>query len=513
MSTPATVADVLVIGAGPAGAVAALRAADLGARTVLLTSCEFGGMAANDGPVPVRTLAHAAGLMRETRQLGRYGIAVGEPALDYGRLLARVREVVADVVAHSSLREQIDLAGVMVYEKAGRARFADPHTIVTLAGLRLQADKIIICTGGISRPLPVPGFELTSTHSGALELTEIPRSMLVIGGGATGAQVASIFSAFGSRVELFEVGPRILSAEDADIARAIATAFRAAGIIVHENFGAIESFERTSAGVRMNFSKHGKRHSAEAALAVVAAGWVANTSGLNLAAAGVVPDDRGFVKVDDYLRTSAPHIFAAGDVTGRLMLVPPAIQQGFVAATNAVLGLTMRLEQAVNTSAGFTHPEYASAGLTEAKARETHDIVTAVIDFDSTTRTIIDGRKAGFCKLIVDRKTAKILGCQVVGERAVEIAQVASIAISAGMQVTALGQVPLAFPTYTGNLAYAAAAAARQLDLDVGWQASRIEGDRPARDQSSLGDDGGAANRYSDREHCSGCPSSNALRR
>ena len=129
----------------------------------------------------------------------------------------------------------------------------------------------------------------------------------------------------------------------------------------------------------------------------------------------------------------------------------------------------------MNTTAGFTHPEYASAGLTEAKARETHGIVTAVVRFNSTMRTIIDGRKAGFCKLIVDRKTAKILGCQVVGERAVEIAQVAAIAISAGMQVNNLGRVPLAFPTYTGNLAYAAAAAARELNLDAGWQASRIE--------------------------------------
>ena len=174
------------------------------------------------------------------------------------------------------------------------------------------------------------------------------------------------------------------------------------------------------------------------------------------------------MKVNDYLSDLGAHIFAAGDVTGHLMLVPPALQEGFVAATNAVLGPTTKLEEGVNTSAGFTDPEYASAGLTEAKARETHDIVTAVIHFDSTIRTIIDGRKTGFCKLIVDRKTAKILGCHVVGERAVEIVQVAAIAISAGMRVDELARVPLAFPTYTGNLAYAAADAARQLDLHVG---------------------------------------------
>jgi pyruvate/2-oxoglutarate dehydrogenase complex dihydrolipoamide dehydrogenase (E3) component len=332
---PLPASDVLVIGAGPAGTVAALRAADLGARTVLVTSSAFGGMAANDGPAPVRTLAHAAGLIREARTLSQYGIAVGEPALHYPRLLGREREIVSEVVAHSSLREQIDSAGVTVYENAGTARFANQYTVTTEAGLHLQADKIVICVGGASRQLPITGFEFTGTHSGAFALTAVPRSMLVIGGGATGMQVASIFNAFGCRVELFETGPRILPAEDEDVAAAVAAACRQAGIIVHENFGAIDSFEKTSAGVRMNFSKEGKRYSAEAELAVAAAGWVANTRELNLPAAGVLVDNRGFVKVNEHLATSASHIFAAGDVTGQLMLVPPAIQAGFVAATNA----------------------------------------------------------------------------------------------------------------------------------------------------------------------------------
>src|SRR6476661_7990888 len=206
--------DVIVIGAGPAGVLAALRSADLGARTTLVTRAEFGGMAANDGPIPVRTLAHAARLIREARQLGQYGIDVSEPVLDYPRLLTRVREVVQDVRGHSSLRQQIDSLGVTVHEHAGAARFADPHTIETEGGLRLQAEKIVICTGGVSRRLPVAGFELTSTHSDAWRLTSVPPSMLVIGAGATGVQVASIFDALGSRVQLFEAGPRILATED-----------------------------------------------------------------------------------------------------------------------------------------------------------------------------------------------------------------------------------------------------------------------------------------------------------
>ncbi|MCU1276499.1 MAG: Glutathione reductase, partial [bacterium] len=293
--------DLIVIGAGPAGVLAALRAADLGARTTLVASAEFGGMAANDGPVPVRTLAYAAKLIRDARQLGQYGIAVGEPALDYPRLLARVREVVNDVRQRSSLHEQVDRAGVTIHENAGHARFVDPHEVITESGLRLAADKFVICTGGVSRLLGVSGIELTTAHRDAWALTSVPPSLLVVGGGSTGVQVASIFNGFGTRVQLFEKGSRILKAEDEDLAAAVATGLRDSGMVVHENFGAVDSFERAPTGVRMNFSKDGKRESVEAALAVVALGWVADTTGLGLAAAGVASDPRGFVKVDEYL--------------------------------------------------------------------------------------------------------------------------------------------------------------------------------------------------------------------
>lgn len=467
--------DVVVIGAGPAGVVAALRAADLGARTTLVTRDQFGGMAANDGPVPVRTLAHAARLIREARQLGRYGVVVSEPRLDYPRLLARVREVVNDVRTHSAFREHLDHAGVTIHERAGTARFVDPHTIETEGGLRLQADKFILCAGGISRRLSVPGFELTATHSDAWSLSAVPLSMLVVGGGATGVQVASIFNAFGSQVQLFQAGPRILQTEDEDVSAAVAAAFRAAGVTVRENFGAIESFEKIPTGVRMVFRKDSQRKSAEAALAVVAVGWVADAAGLNLATAGVATDVRGYVQVDTYLRTSAPHIFAAGDITGRLMLVPQAIQDGFVAATNAVRGTIMPLEDQVSPIGSFTDPEYAQVGLTEAKAREAHNVVVAATRFDSTTRTIIDGRTTGFCKLIVDRATRGVLGCHIVGERAVEIAQVVSIVMAARMRVDELARVPLSFPTYAGILGRLAANATRQLNLDVDWRANEAE--------------------------------------
>jgi pyruvate/2-oxoglutarate dehydrogenase complex dihydrolipoamide dehydrogenase (E3) component len=457
--------DVVVIGAGPAGVVAALRAADLGATTTLITREEFGGMAANDGPVPVRTLAHAARLMRETRNVARYGIVVTEPVLDYPSLLRRVREVVDDVRVRSTFRKQIDSAGVSVHEQVGSARFIDPHTIETESGLRLEGKKFILCTGGKSRKLAVPGSELTATHSDAWSLKSVPSSMLVIGAGATGVQVASIFNAFGSRIQLFQAGPRILPTEDEDVSAEFADVFRKSGVAVHENFGAIESFEKTQDGIRMVYSKNGVQKSAEASLAVVAIGWVANTHDLNLEIAGIQTTQRGFVEVNKYLQTTASHIFAAGDVTGRLMLVPQGIQDGFVAATNAMSGLTLPLEEQVSPIGSFTDPEYAQVGLTESKAREDHDIVVAISRFDSTTRTIIDGLTTGFCKLIVNRRTRMILGCHVVGERAVEITQVAAIAIAAGMPIDEFAKVPLSFPTYAGILGRLAAIATRQLNL------------------------------------------------
>ena len=454
---------VLVIGAGPAGVLAALRAADLGATTTLVSRNAFGGMAANDGPVPVRTLAHAARLMRDARQLGQYGIRVAEPVLEYQRLLARVSEVTNQARAHSSLRAQLDSVAVTIHEHAGAARFLDAHEVETDSGLRFHADRVILCTGGVSRRLSVPGSELTATHSDAWGLTSVPESMLVIGAGATGAQVASIFNAFGCRVQLFQSGPRILPTEDEDVSKAMAAAFRESGIEVREGFGKISGFEATPAGIRMIFTKDERTEIAEASLAVVAVGWVADTTALQLAKGGVALDARGFVGVNEYLQTSATHVYAAGDITGRLMLAPQAAKDGFVAATNAVKGPTLPLEDTVNPIGSFTDPEFALVGLTETAARLSHDIVVARVGFDSTTRTIIDGRTTGFCKLIVDRENFRILGCHVVGERAVEIAQSAAIAMAAGMGVDSLSRLPLSFPTYAGVLGRAAAGATRQI--------------------------------------------------
>ena len=466
---------VVVIGAGPAGVMAALRAAELGARTTLVTRADFGGMAANDGPVPVRTLAHASRLMGLARQLPRYGITAGKPSLDYGALLTRVQEVVREVRDHSNLRADVERVGVTVHERVGTVRFVDAHTVEAESGLRLEAERIILCAGGTSRRLSVPGVELTGTHSHAWSLTAAPASILVVGGGMTGLQVASIFHAFGSKVLIFQRAPRILLEEDDDVANEVRTALRASGMELHEDFGDIEAFEKTAQGIRMIFSKDGRRDAAEATLAVVAIGWVADTAGLNLAAAGIELDSRGFVKVDEFLKTSTPHIFAAGDVTGRTMLVPPGVLDAHVAATNAVRGAGETRDDRPIPMGGFTDPEYAHVGMSETEARRGHEAVVGVVRFHETVRTIVDGHTRGFCKLIADRASRKILGCHVVGERAADMVQAVAIAIAGGIRVDELARVPLAFPTYVGILSRAAYRVARQIDPTLEAPAHRVE--------------------------------------
>lgn len=449
--------DLVVIGAGPAGSFAALRGANLGARTAIVSSDAFGGMAANDGPVPVRTLAHAARLVREARQLRRYGIAGCDPVLDYPQLLTRVKEVIGQVGRNSALRPQLEKAGVTIFEKVGRARFLDCNAIALPDGQRLRAERTIICTGGTSRRPPIPGIELTATHSDAWGLQSVPESILIVGGGATGLQVASVFNAFGSRIQLFESKDRLLSTEDADFAEAVAEGFRARGIAVHAGFGRIDRFETVPGGTAMHYSKDGHSYVAQGALVVAALGWVAQTEAMDLAAAGVETDARGFVRVDDYLRTSGPGIYAAGDVTGRMMLVPQAIHQGFLAATNALLGILVSDTSNEEAPTGsFTDPEYAQVGLTETDARDAHVAVAVAVRFDTATRAIIDDRSEGFCKLVADRDTGRLLGCHVVGERAVDIVQVATVAIAARMKVDEFARIPLAFPTYAGIVGRAA---------------------------------------------------------
>jgi len=454
--------DVVVIGAGPAGTAAALRAGDLGAKTALITRGAFGGMAANEGPIPVRVLAHAARLAREARQLARYGIQAEHPSLDYVQLVERAAEVVGEARKHSTLLEQIENAGVDLFENAGAAAFLDAHTIASDSAPTLRAKCIVICSGGISRSLDVPGGNLTVTPAAAFSLASVPRSTIVIGAGATGAQVASIFNALGCAVTICQAGSRIVSSEDAEVSAAVAAAFREDGIAIYQGFGAIERVDATANGAVVTLA--GGRHPPiEAEVVVCAIGWSADTAALNLPAAGVEINAHGFVEVDETLSSSASHIYAAGDVLGHSMLVPPAVRDGFIAGNNAAGARRLSVPASVEPIGSFTDPEYAKVGLTEDEARASHDVVVARASYAETTRPIIDGRTRGFCKLVIDGNTQRILGCHIVGEQAVEVAQMAAIAMTAKMTVGAVASIPLSFPTYANVFGRAALRAARKL--------------------------------------------------
>jgi pyruvate/2-oxoglutarate dehydrogenase complex dihydrolipoamide dehydrogenase (E3) component len=453
--------DVVVIGAGPAGTTAALRAADLGAKTALVTRGAFGGMAANEGPIPVRTLAHAARLVRETRQLSRYGIAVTGPSIDYTQLVRRAREVIGEARAHSTLLEQTIKAGVALFEDAGTASFADERTIESERGPTVRGGRVIVCSGGVSRALIVPGADLTVTPADAFGLNDVPKSLIVIGAGSTGAQVASIFNALGSHITLCQTGPRIVPTEDVDVSREVARAFREDGIDVRENFGTISHFERLPEGVRMMVGQGPDTIAVEAEYAVCAIGWIADSEGLNLAVAGVQTNANSFIEVDDTLRTSAEHIYAAGDILGRSMLVPQAVRDGFIAGNNAGGKSRLKVPLGVEPIGSFTDPEYAKVGLTEEEARSAYDVLISCASYEETTRPIVDGRTRGFCKLVIDRSTRLLLGCHIVGERAVEVAQMAGIVMTAKMVVDDLAKVLISFPTYANVLSRAALRAVR----------------------------------------------------
>jgi pyruvate/2-oxoglutarate dehydrogenase complex dihydrolipoamide dehydrogenase (E3) component len=255
--------------------------------------------------------------------------------------------------------------------------------------------------------------------------------LIVIGGGAaTGCQLAAIFNAFGSAVTVLDVAPRILAAEDSLVAQAMTEAFGRRGIDVVAGIGGIEGIERAGKELALVYRMGDGVQTVAAEAVMLSTGWLGNLDGLNLPAAGVATDGR-YGLADETSHTSAPHIFACGDIDGRIMLVQSAGYEARIAAENAVLGGAGRKEYQIVPHGGFTNPEYASVGPTEEQARQQRDVVVAVVPYADLDRAVIDGRTEGFRKLIVDRETHRLVGAQVVGEQALEIVHVAAAGMAA----------------------------------------------------------------------------------
>jgi pyruvate/2-oxoglutarate dehydrogenase complex dihydrolipoamide dehydrogenase (E3) component len=456
--------EVVVVGGGPAGVTAALRARELGAEVALVERGNMGGTCTNDGCVPTRVLARAARLVRDAEQFTQYGLEGEPPRVNFARLLNRTQRVVYAIHEKKQLRGQLGAAGVRVFDHAGEARFLDAHTLALDDGERLRGEKYILCAGGHARRLPFSGSEHALTHSDVWTMKDLPRSVAVVGGAATGCQLASVFAAFGSRVWLLDVAPQLLGAEDEVVSHGVAEAFGRQGIEIITGIGGIEKLERGNGQLRLYYASDGEARRLDAEAVVVAVGWPGNLEGLNLVAAGVEVE-RAYVRVDDALRTTAPHVFAAGDITGRMMLVQSATYEGNLAAEQAVLGGEHGYLHTIVPHGGFTDPEYGSVGLTESRARQAYDCVAAVVPYEELDRGVVDGHTQGFCKLVVDRPSRLILGAHIVGEQAVEVVQIVATAMRAGMPVEQLADVEFAYPTYTSIVGLAARRILRELGL------------------------------------------------
>src|ERR687896_218219 len=378
--------EVVVIGGGPSGVIAALRARELGATVALIEREHMGGVCTNDGCVPTRVLARAARLMRDAEQFADYGLEGAPPTVDFVRLLNRTEHIVETVHQKKRLRAHLEAADVRVFDGIGDARFLDGHTLSLGNGSNVQGEKFILCVGGHARRIPLPGGEHALTHSDVWTMEGLPESVAVIGGAATGCQLASVFAAFGSRVTLLEVSPRILAAEDEVVSEGVAEAFERRGIEIVTGIGGVEKVERENGRLRLFYAKNDETHTLAAETIIFAVGWSGNVQGLNLEAVGVETRRGGYVQVDDSLRTSAPHIF-------------------------------------------------------------------------------VDGHTEGLCKLLVDRRSRRILGAHIVGEQAVEVVQIVATAMRAGMPVEQLADVEFAYPTFTAIVGIAARRALRELGL------------------------------------------------
>jgi len=295
----------------------------------------------------------------------------------------------------------------------------------------------------------------------------LPAAVAIIGAAATGCQLASIFNTFGAEVHLLDLAPRILPGEDEATSAQIAAAFARRGLHVHAGIGGVQDIARAGAGLLLTFVEDGAVRTVAVDAVIQAVGWSGNADRLNLAAAGV-QSERSYVVVDDSLRTTAPHIFAAGDLNGRMMLVQSAGHEARVAAENAILGAMRTAGHQIVPHGGFTDPEYASVGMTEAVARAAHDVAVAEVAYADLDRAVIDGRTEGMCKLLADQADGTLLGAHVVGEQALEIVHVVAAGMVAGMTVAQLAQMEIAYPTYTAVLGLAA----RQLLAALGSQAS-----------------------------------------
>ncbi|MBI4343649.1 MAG: dihydrolipoyl dehydrogenase [Candidatus Omnitrophica bacterium] len=440
--------DLAVVGSGPGGYAAALTAARRGARVGLIEREQWGGVCLNIGCIPTKAMLAVAALLRRVQRAGAMGVRIEGARLDYPAVLARNERIVGSL--RRGLTDLLRHEGVELL--AGSAAFDDAHHLtVTRQGgsQRLEASRIILATG--ARPSAGPwAFDERRllSYRGLLSLTEVPRSLLIIGGGAMGCEFASCFAAFGASVTLVEQQPQLLPAEDPDATRWLARRFEADGVAVRAGTS-VQHLSTSSDGVEARLSD-GQAVRAERCL--ISVGQRPNLEGLRLEAAGVAA--QGGIQVDAFLRTSQPHIAAIGDCLEGHGLAHWASAEGTLAARNFFESPPQTLDAELVPHCTFSDPEVASVGARQDAAA---GLRVGRFSFAALGKSACDDETDGFVKLLVDPATEQVRGATIVGAHASSLIHYAALALQHGLTAKQLARTITAHPTLPEAITEAAA--------------------------------------------------------
>jgi dihydrolipoamide dehydrogenase len=408
--------DCIVIGSGPGGYVAAIRAAQLGKKTAVVERDKLGGRCLNYACIPAKAVLRSADLLSEINEAGEYGLKVSGVEVDFAGVMARREKVVTTLT--SGVGALFKKNGIDVLE--GDATLTADGD-VSVDGTVYSAATVILATG--STPRTIPGVEFSERIIGteqAWALSELPARLAVVGAGASGAEIASGYARLGSDVRLIEALPRLLPGEDADISRLVERGFKRQGITVQTG-EPIADVKEGSASVTFT---HGEETGIEVDCLVICAGRGADVSGLGLDDAGVELDERGLVKVDGALRTSRAGVYAIGDIVAGPALAHKASDEGIIAAEDSAGLETHPISYVDIPRSTFCTPNVGSFGLTEEQAREQgYDVVVGKVPYGAVGGGIVYGDRAGMIKLVGESKYGELLGGHIVGTRATELIQ------------------------------------------------------------------------------------------
>jgi dihydrolipoamide dehydrogenase len=407
--------DCIVVGSGPGGYVAAIRAAQLGKKTAVVEKDKVGGRCLNYACIPAKAVLRSADLLTEIREAGEYGLKVGSVEVDYAAVQERREKVVSTLtggVAGLFKKNTIDLI------ECSGALTADGD--VRVGDQTISAETVILATGSI--PRAIPGVEFGERVIGteqAWALGELPARLAVVGAGASGAEIASGFARLGSEVLLLEALERLLPSEDADISRLVERGLKRQGIQVHTGTP-VQDVRGGEGSVSFSYGEQ----TAEVDYLVICAGRGADIDGLGLAEAGVELDERGLVKVDGALRTSRKGVYAIGDLVAGPALAHKASDEGVIAAEDSAGLATHPIAYVDIPRATFCTPNVGSFGLTEAQAREQgYDVIVGKVPYGAVGGGIVYGDRSGMVKLVGESKYGELLGGHIVGARATELIQ------------------------------------------------------------------------------------------